>query len=194
MDDYFLLGLAGFGGVGKDTVADLIVDAYPDWRKMSFAEPLRSIAAAANPIVGFGEDGPIRYNDAIAHYGYDLAKKEVPEVREFLQRLGTDGIRGIVGPDFWVEIGARDSGEAAVPVVFADVRFKNEARFLSDVGFVVKVNRPGYDPVNSHASENDLHDWEFDYVLENDGTISDLLPKITLMLSDLNDRWDNGHR
>lgn len=190
MDHYdFYVGFAGYGFAGKDTSADFLVDLF-GYEKLSFADPLRSMASAINPIVDCGSHGVVRYREAIEQVGYTEAKKQFPEVRLFLQRFGTDAMRMCFAEDIWVELAAKAAGAIPNPVTFADVRFENEARFISDVGFVVKVERPGFEPVNEHASENDLNDWDFDYVLQNDGEVADLYLNIQDMMQELSSRWE----
>jgi len=36
-------------------------------------------------------------------------------------------------------------------------------------GIVVRVNRESIEPSNNHESEIALNDWDFDYVIHNDG-------------------------
>ena len=57
--------------------------------------------------------------------------------------------------------------------IITDVRFYNEAEAVKDKkGIIIRVDRPGFKPINTHASENSLDDWNFDYKIAN---VSDLL-------------------
>lgn len=60
-----------------------------------------------------------------------------------------------------------------------DCRFRNEADAVKvKGGFVIRVNRPGVKPINNHDSEVDLDNYHFDYIINNDGTLSDLKDKV----------------
>ena len=86
-----LLGITGKAGAGKDTVASIIADQVPWARIYHFADPLKKMAVAINPIIEIGHnaDGSVhvsRLGHLVDYYGWNVAKG-VPEVRRFLQRL-----------------------------------------------------------------------------------------------------------
>lgn len=78
--------------------------------------------------------------------------------------------------------------------VITDCRFKNELKAVEDRGGItIRVNRTyytddglyiiGYDSTKkSHISETALDSAEFDYVVENKGTLEDLVEKIRIIL------------
>jgi len=179
-----LIGVAGYAGAGKDTLADLLV-AHFGFTKMAFADPMRDMAAAIDPIVGYldtedpNEDEIIRYTDAIEWHGYTDAKVLYPEIRRFLQRLGTEaGREGPLGQDIWVNVGM-ERAEAYDRVVFADTRFRNEAEAIkARGGRTIRIERPGVVAPNDHTSEHDLAKWDFDLHVNNKGTIADMLPRL----------------
>lgn len=177
-DDRILIGISGYAWAGKDTFADALVDKF-GFTKMAFADPLRAMALAINPIItyttGWGDQpNMVRYSDLLDRLGYDVAKKEHPEVRRFLQALGTEAGRKVLSDTLWVDHAMARAVE--IPrCVIADMRFKNEANAVRDAGgLTIRVNRPGVDPANTHVSERDLDDWDFDEIVENDGTVEDL--------------------
>lgn len=56
--------------------------------------------------------------------------------------------------------------------IITDVRFPNEAKAIKDRGgIIIRVDRPFVKPINSHASETALDNWNFDYKI---GNVSDL--------------------
>jgi hypothetical protein len=172
-----LIGVSGYGGVGKDTLADLMVTHF-GFTKMAFADPMRDMAEAIDPVVGWIDDGPIRYTDALEYHGYTDAKAMYPEVRRFLQRLGTDGGRDILGDDVWVKP-AMKRASAHKRVVFADMRFQNEAEAIRAAsGRTIRVTRPGVAAANDHISETDLDRWPFDLFVNNNGTIDSMIGRL----------------
>lgn len=190
-----VLGVNGFAGAGKDTFADILVEKY-GFVKMAFADPMREIAMAIDPIVHLGvvwadsggdeflgertelADGfglrTVRYSDALEEVGYNEAKFKYPEIRNFLQRLGTEAGRNILGEDFWADLAMkRSSGYGRV--VLADCRFQNEAHAIRRrAGHVIRIERPGVEAANDHPSEHDLDGFPFSEVVHNNGTIEDL--------------------
>lgn len=52
--------------------------------------------------------------------------------------------------------------------IITDVRFPNEAEAIKDRGgFIIRIDRPGVEPVNAHPSETALDNWDFDYRIAN---------------------------
>jgi hypothetical protein len=123
-------------------------------------------------------------------------------IREFLQKLGTDAIRNGLHEDtwlnaFWIDykpIGGKmispnypkdyTSGRFEFPNwIITDCRFENEYNSVKERGgLMIKVERPS-SGTDNHASETGLDsitDW--DYVIQNDGTINDLIEKVKAIL------------
>lgn len=180
-----LVGLSGYARSGKDTAAQALVDL--GWRRDAFGDRLRDFLLALNPIVDIDvwEDeydpsnygaGSARLSDVIASRGWERAKDELVEVRQLLQRCGTDAGRKVLGDDVWVNAVIDRHLVEFQPLVIADVRFPNEAKAVKDSGgVIVRIERPGIGPKASpdgsvHVSETALDDWPFDAVVTNNGT------------------------
>lgn len=59
--------------------------------------------------------------------------------------------------------------------IITDVRFPNEAEAIkARGGIILRVNRPGYAPINAHPSEVGLDAWDFDYRIVNNSDVFDL--------------------
>jgi hypothetical protein len=173
-----IIGIGGYAGCGKDTLAALLVKHF-GFRRISFADPMRDMAVAIDPVVGFGEnDEPIRYNDAIEMCGYTSAKIVFPEVRQFLQRLGTEAGRKILGHSVWVDAALeriRDGERIVIP----DMRFTNEALAIKKAGgHTIRVSRKGIEAPNDHLSEHDLDLWNYDLYLSNNTLPEDMIPRL----------------
>lgn len=105
-------------------------------------------------------------------------------VREFLQKLGTDGLRNGLHTNTWVNalmadykptqvqwsdgpIGGYEDGPMPNWIV-TDTRFPNEAQAIKDAGgIVIRVDRPGVSAINAHPSETGLDNWDFDAKIMN---------------------------
>lgn len=166
-----LIGLCGFAQVGKDTAAAHLREKH-GYGRVAFADALRDLARKVNPIVDADSLQPWRYTDAMAVLGYETAKREVPEVREVLKRLGS-GAREVLGKDVWVEAALR--GVSRYSVV-SDVRFLNEAelirqkaRLMGGEALIVRINRPDHGPESDF--EREVVQIKADTTVWNDGSI-----------------------
>ena len=191
-----LIGLVGKKRAGKDTFAARLI-AEHGFVKVSFSAPVKEAALAVDPIisawaVGLGAIHTERLSDVVKEYGWEGAK-EVPEVRRVLQCLGTDAIRTL-DPDFWVRAGMARAKDLRIetteirnflgdlirtvggqPVVITDVRFRNEAAAIKAAGgILVRVERPGSDDGDTHASEVELDTYPVDRLVYNGGTVPQL--------------------
>jgi len=173
------IGVMGAKGSGKDTVADILVQDH-GYIKVAFADPLREMAEAIDPVVawdlGGDPDGAIHYSDALKWYGYRRAKEMYPELRRFLQRLGTEAGREVVHPDFWTDMFREKVMELGHDkIVASDCRFQNEVDLIRQMnGRVWTVLRPGIDPEDEHASEAYWRTIIPDEEIFNDDTLAEL--------------------
>lgn len=99
-----------------------------------------------------------------------------PEVRRHLQIYATEVCRENFGQGVWVQLLARRvATERPRAVVITDVRFNEEAKWVTDNGgTVVEITRPGFGPVNGHISESGIDRKYIAHSLSNDGTIDEL--------------------
>jgi hypothetical protein len=176
------VGLHGFAGVGKDTVA-MILAEY-GYNRVAFADVLREALYVLNPVILFhpyGEDQ--RVQDLVDRHGWDKAKRDYEEIRRMLQVLGTEVGREMISQDVWVNAAFKKL-DADKKYVFTDVRFENEHHAIdSRLGLLIKISRPGVGPTNDHKSENGLPDQWFDAQIVNDGTVKDLHTKVARILA-----------
>ena len=171
------IGLIGYAGSGKDTVAAHLV--RHGFARVAFADPVRDVLLSINPLVT--TDG-LRLRDLVAAQGWDTAKRQFPEVRELLQGLGA-GVRDELGESVWLDHALRRLDALHGPVVVTDVRYPNEGRALQRRGFfLVEVQRPGVGPANAHPSETDIPVELADATLLNDGSIQELHARVDALV------------
>jgi hypothetical protein len=116
----------------------------------------------------------MRLSGVIHFRGWDSAKRDVPEIRQLLQRFGTEVGRNMFGQNFWVNQ-AIEKATRYERVVFSDCRYTNEADAIKNVGGAVwRISRPEVTAINSHASEQDLNNYAFDLHIENNSTLENL--------------------
>jgi len=172
-----IIGLSGYAQSGKDTVAKYLVEHH-SFERVAFADPIRSMLWDMNPLLKEG----YHLQGVVNAYGWELAKTQFPEVRRLLQELGV-AARKHIDSEVWVATALTAmSGEGNY--VVTDVRFQNEATTLKLGGAQIwRVERVGVEAVNSHISEHDLDNWEFDAYVHNNSSIEDLefAVKTTLM-------------
>lgn len=131
-------------------------------------------------------------------------------VRQLLQEVGTDAMRNIIHPNTWVNalfadytskkysVGIDKYGHQTIvdkypKWLITDLRFPNELQAVKDRGGItIRVNRlnstnqDGHTYINkkdrTHPSELALDNAEFDYVIDNNGTIEELVIKVKEIL------------
>lgn len=159
---------------GKSTVAEYLVNQHY-FIQIKFARILKNMLAVF--LVNFVDD-PWQYLEG------DKKEVVIPEInvtaRYLMQTLGTEWGR-FINLDTWV-IATLNNLDPNKNYVIDDLRFENEYRRLRELGFVmVKLVGRGT-LTNQHQSEGNLDGFPFDYLIENDGTIDELLDKIDAIL------------
>ena len=211
-----LLCLTGYATAGKDALADILVRKY-GYEKFSWADPLYEIALACNPWIKCKNGVFIRMQELVGSIGWTEAKEE-PEVRAFLQNLGTEGIRNNLGEDSFVNAMSpviKEKLREGVNCVVTNTRFQNEvAAGIRMDGMLAVVENYRVDaPVNSHVSDAGLAFKDANMVIQNHGTLDDLEheadvvhdsmqaardetvdPRALLSLEQIEARWDQTIR
>jgi len=170
-----IIGLSGWAQSGKDSTGAVLAEVF-GFTKLAFAEKLRAVARAANPVVNVTTDatfipgtGSLRYEFGLMaenfyrqdpDNAYEWLKANT-SYRQFLQDLGT-AVREHLGQTTWVDA-VFNEVEDGGKYVITDVRFQNEAQAIKDRGGQVwRISREGHQPPNDHISERDLDEWDFD--------------------------------
>ena len=211
-----LIGICGFIGSGKDTVAKMFVEQ--GCIQDSFAAPLKDMCASI-----FGWQREMLEGDTMDSREFretaDLYWTRKLGIDNFtprlaLQLLGTDIMRTHFSQDIWLnslEYRIRRQRQDELCVVISDARFKNELNLIKELGgVVIHVKRselPEWYEVAVHANNGSVtakhtmetkyrhihaSEWkwvgfEFDYEIENTGTLTDLEASVLQISSDLTD-------
>ena len=143
----------------------------------SFASVLKSMASDLCNVQGDYEDGKFKSEiDPITGLTH----------REVLQKIG-ESMRNTFGDDIWIKSLFSEGYDPKYDTwIITDVRYKNEADYIKDKGgILIRINRnTGYN--DNHKSEIDLDDYnKFDYIVDNNGTIDQLVDKIVDIYNDL---------
>ena len=150
----FVIGLAGFAGSGKTTVAEQIVselnhnEAMPAGLRLSFAQRLKRVLAA---LVGEEEMSFDKPEEKTARLYGDSDW----DVRKFLVTFATEFCRDQIGANLWVDIIANRIHRLTEPtvVVIDDLRFPNEFGIVQALGMAVLLRRANIGRTIKHSSE-----------------------------------------
>ena len=168
-----IVGLCGYAGSGKDTMANILVQER-SFERRAFADKLKDIAYSLDPNLA----------EVVDILGWDVAK-QIPSYRGLLQELGV-AVREHLGENTWVDAVLNDRSGIWDDIVITDVRFDNEIDRILDLGGRVgEVVRVGVGPVNEHVSEGEwgMRRNEFHFTIHNNKSLVFMRPKI-LALAD----------
>ncbi|MFC7399609.1 deoxynucleotide monophosphate kinase [Chelatococcus sp. GCM10030263] len=168
-----IIGLMGYAGAGKSTVARHLCAAH-GFVAPHIGRPLKRMLGALLDEIGYDAATIARYVDG------DLKRSVIPELgitaTEAQQTLGTEWGRDCVGRDFWLSLWLAKADRivaAGGNVVQESVRFANEVEALRARGaMLIEVRRPGVGPLSGHTSEEIPA--EPDHVLLNDSAVEAL--------------------
>jgi hypothetical protein len=112
----------------------------------------------------------------------DRSGQTAVTVRRILQWWGTE-YRRAQDADYWTKAWGRKIEQfdlENVHVLIDDVRFMNELNVIrAHGGLIVKIERPGFDGANNHASETSLDEYRgWDRIIQNDGTLDEFRNKV----------------
>jgi hypothetical protein len=170
-----LIGLSGYARSGKDEAAKALGEL--GYQRVAFADKLRAFLYALNcPVQPFDGHFPtLTVQEVVDRYGWD-GYKSTPygdHLRVLLQRLGTEAGRGVLWDSIWIDAAFHDLDLDGKYVV-TDCRFPNEAAAVRDRGgYMVRIERTGVGPANSHPSETSLDDYNFDHWIANDYSLGE---------------------
>ena len=182
-----LIGICGLIGSGKDTVAERLVNEH-GYKRDSFAKSLKDAVASMfnwdrDMLEGRGQSSR-HWREQPDKFWSERFGREVSP-RSILQQFGTEVMRGQMYDGIWVDscIG-RYKGENTV---ISDTRFPNEIKRIKECGGVIllvkRFKDPDWftsyvegniEPKGIHSSEYMWAKSEFDYAIENNGSLENL--------------------
>lgn len=171
----FVLGLTGLKRSGKDTFATMLAArvwiAGGQAEVIGMSDDLAQCLYVLNPHIRLSPAGKrfwggreyVSYRTLFEAVGYEAAKEE-PEVRELLQRMGTDVMRDIIAEDTWGRLlheKIQRLQAEGVSVIATGIRYPSDAEVIQvNGGIVVEVRRAAMDEeienLDSHSSEQGL--------------------------------------
>lgn len=154
---------------GKDTVG-LYLRSHYGFYRVGFADHLKRIAQTTFRLPSSAFEGENK--EALSTFWYGMSH------RRLLQYLG-DAMKKQFGQDFFIKAAnIPDLENTFGNVVITDLRTKEEFTQIKEWGGIcIKIDRQtGF--VDNHSTECALDGHEFDYVIENNGTLEELYYKI----------------
>ena len=198
-----IIGICGFIGSGKDTVADYLVN-FHEFRRESFANTLKDAVSSV-----FGWDRTMlegrtkearEWREQVDPWWAERLAMPTLTPRWVLQYWGTEVCRKSFHDDIWIASLENKLRNSKDDVVISDCRFPNEIQSIKNAGgmiiWVKRGNLPDwYDTaidanngsnvaanelkhLKIHASETAWVGTEFDSELENNSSIDELYLKI----------------
>lgn len=167
-----LIGFCGYAQSGKDTAASFLVEQ--GFKRLAFADILRQSLYNLNPIVVQGR----RVQEIVDVVSWDVAKVDFPEIRELLQRMGTEVGRELYGENFWVDR-VMSQVKSTGDYVITDVRFPNEEAAVHQAGGkVLRIVRDGVGAVNAHVSDTGVDSLNIDGAILNTGSLEEFKAQV----------------
>lgn len=212
-----IIGICGFIGSGKDTIADYLVNLH-GFRRESFANSLKDAVALVfgwdrTMLEGRTKQSREWREQQDEWWSQRLGMKITPRI--VLQQWGTNVLRVGFHDDIWIASLENKLRGIQDDVVITDCRFPNEIKAIRAAGGqVVRVVRgpepkwyeaaksvnigPDANPTWSlsktkldrlgiHASETSWVGTDFDCILDNNGTLDDLYQQVKGLVSDPRD-------
>lgn len=166
---YTPIGITGSKEVGKDTVADFLIEQDNLYVKYSMATPIRAIMK----IFYFNEDDG---KDSI-HPIWGISWRQAAQI------IGTDLFRKHFRTDTWIIFAkTKILSDSTHKTIIPDIRFNNEAKLIKEHGgIIIKVigpNRKGNEVKDEHSSEKGIDEKYVDFVIENTGSLLQLKQEI----------------
>ena len=198
-----IIGVCGFIGSGKDTIADYLVNVH-GFRRESFANTLKDAVAAVfgwDRVMLEGRTKEAReWREQVDPWWAERLGIPTLTPRWVLQYWGTEVCRKGFHDDIWIASVENKLRRSKDNIVISDCRFPNEIASIKQAGgniicvergirphwydIAVQANK-GVDSANIwlmkekiHASETAWVGTKFDYVLDNNSTLDSLFNQV----------------
>ena len=208
-----IIGVCGFIGSGKDTIADYLTN-FHGYRRESFANSLKDAVAQV-----FGWDRTMlegrtkqarEWREQVDPWWAN--RLDMPDLtpRWILQHWGTEVCRNGFHDDMWIASLENKLRNSKDDIVISDCRFPNEIKSIKDAGGIVIRVKRGEEPewyndaadmnagdrcmnyalaknrmykLGIHASETAWVGTKFDAILDNNSTIDALYEQVLTIIN-----------
>ena len=202
-----IIGLCGFAGSGKGTLADILVENH-NFRKISFATKLKDVASVMfgwnrDLLEGITDESRAWREEVDEYWSNELEQEVTPRI--VLQLFGTDCVRNNLHNNIWVSIVKKTLiDNPDVNWVIPDIRFPNEVDVIQQqlngsVWWIKRGELPDWyrtAAVDNEIGSNDMltkysevheseYRWintQFDNIIDNDSSIEELGYIVALLM------------
>lgn len=189
----YKIAITGKANTGKNTVGKLLANEliggiYTEF--IAFADPIKNMVRLMFPEI------PKKYLFGSSKYRSKIIlgalKNDKPlTIRDALIDLGSTG--RLYKENIWLDAFDHKFNKIktkglAKAVIVTDVRFRNEFEHLKQLGFYqIRLVRDAHLKIDhvSETNQDSIKDDEFDFVINNNGTIDDLKISISTIVSHL---------
>jgi hypothetical protein len=203
-----IIGICGFIGSGKDTVADYLVNNH-SFRRESFANTLKDAVASVfgwDRVMLEGRTREAReWREQVDPWWAERLNMPNLTPRLALQLWGTEVCRRGFHDDIWIASLENKLRNSKDDVVISDCRFPNEISSIKNAGGIVLRVVRGPEPswynlaleenlnkshsanielmkLKIHASETSWVGTNFDHILDNNSTLDSLFNQVELLV------------
>ena len=170
-----IIGILGRSRSGKDTIANIIKEHYPEYEICRFAQPIKN---ALKEIYGF------TYDQLENDYKESIDSRYGLTPREAMQEM-TAFYLTKHGPSFFSDkVFSLVDNKCFTNIIVPDVRYSHDiVQIRKRGGIVIKVIRP--ELIIKHTVENHIGDLEGDYTIINNTDIINLEKKVFSIINSL---------
>lgn len=206
-----IIGLSGYAGSGKDTVAKMMQYLmFKELENMNTSDSYKyrytthyDYESINQRLLMEQETGyfPKKFAHSLKRICGILlqVRADYFEDRVFKEKLIDSGkmtnrefLRGVakhlreLDPDIFVNALFKSPVYGSVNWIITDVRYENEVEAIRERGgMIVRINRASI-KADQHISETGLDHISFDYTIENDGNLDELLAKVGIFMETWN--------
>lgn len=191
-----VIGITGPKRSGKDTSAMYLKSMF-EYEPMAFADPMKDILCLTlgisretlddfknNPSTNkiFGQE----WDEYSLEYNYEF----YTDMRQVLQRFGTEAMKKHFGTDVWAQKLVQDALTWDMEnIVVSDLRFLNEYEYLkeySDKLTIIRIHKDSKEALeDAHSSEQEYKQIPSDYEISNNGTLQALYNKLNKIMTEI---------
>lgn len=185
-----LIGLLGRKRVGKDTVADYLINNY-NFTKHAFAHPIKEI---------------LKIMFDFSEHQLNIDKEKIDDrwgisPRIAMQQFGTDFVRddickyipniknNLYGETLWIKLfRIWYEKNKDKDIIISDVRFLDEIEVIKSLGgIIIKINRDT-NQVDNHKSESKIDTYDkklIDHEIDNNSNLNDLYSQTNNIINNI---------